>query len=244
MYQNLIATLVLLASAFNAHTKDSVDMMIVTEASSFACLENNVVKGVGTDLVKEVMATAKLTYSINLYPWARSYRYATTQPNTLIYALSRTKDREHRFHWVGKILALNYKFYRLRSRPDVVADQLTDLKHYIVSANRGGIISHYLQQQSFAKLAYAGGIEQELKLLLAHRSDLIVLSENSLVKNLASLNIDPHLLVPILDIPEISTTSYIALSQQTAPAIVKRVQQAYQQVVQDGRYQEIMAPRL
>jgi len=133
MYQKLIATLLLLASSFNAYTKDATDILVVTEASSFAYLENNQVKGIGTDLVKEVMATAKLTYSIHLYPWARSYRYATTQANTLIYALSRTKERERQFHWVGKILSLNYKFYRLNSRQDVTGSQLSDLKQYIVS---------------------------------------------------------------------------------------------------------------
>jgi len=244
MYPKLILILLLVIPSTITFATTADDISIVTEASSFAFLEGDEVKGTGTELVREVIESADLSYKISILPWARAYRDATTMPNTLIYALSRTQERENKFHWVGKILALDYKFYRLTSRRDIVASDLNSLKKYKVVVNRSDIAAQFLERQAFKNIFYASSLELELKLLLAYRVDLMILSANGIKQNLATTNIDSAQLEPIFDIDEISTSTYMAFSKQTPIHIVEKARKAYTEIVRDGRYQKIMASRL
>jgi len=236
----LILLLLFGAISFNS----SARITVVTEISSVAYYEGNEIKGIGTALVKEVMASSGLDYDIRIVPWARAYRDAITKPNTLIYPLNRTASREKHFHWVGKILPLNYNFYRLSTRPEIAGTSLNALKKFTVSANRKDVTTVFLQRHNFTKLAYVGGLVQELKMLLAHKVDLIILSEDSVAQILASHRIPQDSLVPVLDIPQLSGASYIAYSKQTPLNIVEKTKAAYHQIVKDGRYQAIMSSRL
>ena len=51
------------------------------------------VKGVVTEHIREILALANLDYSLNIYPWARSYHLATNKPNVLIYSILKRATR-------------------------------------------------------------------------------------------------------------------------------------------------------
>ena len=45
-----------------------------------------------------------MSYPIQIYPWARAYREIQDTNNTVVFTMSRTKEREKMFQWVGPIV--------------------------------------------------------------------------------------------------------------------------------------------
>ena len=58
------------------------------------------IHGIATDNVREILALTDLSYQIRVNPWARSLHLAKTKPNTLIYSIYRSAEREPYFQLV------------------------------------------------------------------------------------------------------------------------------------------------
>jgi len=59
--------------------------------------------GAMVDVVKATLEQANVEGEISIFPWARSYTMALTQPNTLIFSMMKNANRANKFHWIGKI---------------------------------------------------------------------------------------------------------------------------------------------
>lgn len=61
------------------------------------------VSGPRTNAVKKFLSAQGFTFKIDTMLWSRAYNIANNTPNTLIYPLTRTKERETHFEWIKKI---------------------------------------------------------------------------------------------------------------------------------------------
>ena len=69
-------------------------LRVVTELSPpHQTLVNGEVAGLSTQLVREIMREAGIEAKIEIYPWARTFRIASSQPNVLIYNMEGTAER-------------------------------------------------------------------------------------------------------------------------------------------------------
>jgi len=76
----------------------------------FNYMENGALKGLSYDLLALMLADLdqpELLERIELVPWARGYQMVQYQPNTLLFSMVRTEQRENLVSWVGPILT-NY----------------------------------------------------------------------------------------------------------------------------------------
>lgn len=53
--------------------------------------------------VQQLLQGAELPDSISILPWARSMGLALNRPNTLIFSLARTPERENHFIWLARL---------------------------------------------------------------------------------------------------------------------------------------------
>ncbi len=106
----------ILASIFFSFSVNAIKVNVVTEdAYPFQYIKNNKIVGPTTDLVKKLLTEAHVDYEINMYPWARAYNLALSKPNTIIYSIARTKEREDKFLWIGSLMQLKYALYGLEN---------------------------------------------------------------------------------------------------------------------------------
>ena len=75
--------------------------------------------GWSVDIVRQIMQAAELPYQIDVMPWARAYKTAHSIPDTLIFSLLRTEERENEFAWVAPLCPMRISFYTSSHRPDV-----------------------------------------------------------------------------------------------------------------------------
>lgn len=94
--------------------------------------------GITIDVMEEMLKRAgskQTRKDIKLLPWARGYVYVQNRPNTALFAMTRTKNREQLFHWVGPITKARIVLIGKEKLTRKISslDQLTDSR--IVAVN-------------------------------------------------------------------------------------------------------------
>jgi polar amino acid transport system substrate-binding protein len=194
-----------------------------------------------TTLTVAVLEEAGLDYDIRIVPWARIMQILDTQPNTLAYSLARTPQRETRFLWVGEIRPVEVYLFGLRSRQAELPGTIEEARDFRIGTIRSDFADQYLRGLEFPNLVHIGNNTPWLTMMERGRIDLVPFGAHGIQEYLAQRAEPQEKLLATVHLDALSTGLYLALSKQTDPAILKRLRQAYQRLVEDGTYQRIMA---
>ncbi|MBV8124415.1 MAG: transporter substrate-binding domain-containing protein [Burkholderiaceae bacterium] len=105
------------------------------------------VTGVSTDIVKALLAEAGFHYQLAVYPWARAIAMARTDPDTCVFSMSRTPEREALYQWVGPLVQNDWALFALPDAP--VPAQLPDVVKATIGSYQGDAIVPYLQGRGY-----------------------------------------------------------------------------------------------
>ena len=123
---------------------------IVTERlPPFSYEDGATIRGASTEVVRAVMRKAGLRHSIEILPWKRAFDAALHEPNTLIYSVARTADREGRLVWIGKICDRRLALYCLKERADLLARTLDELEGATIAVIEADASEELLRQKGF-----------------------------------------------------------------------------------------------
>ena len=176
----LIIINVFISSSIAYANEVDIKIRVVTENSfPVQYIENGKITGPGTKLVKQVLSTAGLSYTIEVLPWARAYFTAMHEPNVLIYSLAKTSEREQKFSWVGKIKSLNYYLYGNADKNINFNTPLDQLKQYKIGVVRDSAVQQYLTINGFGKLTTVVRGRQNFQLFEQNRIDLLPINKSS-----------------------------------------------------------------
>ena len=143
--------------------------------------------GKATTKVREIFDQAGLDFSIKLYPWARAYHLAKTEPYTAVYSIIRSKQREPLFQWVCPLIKQQPLFFvRLAKRTDIKLDQLADAKKYMISTTRDEFDHQFLLQHKFIEgqhFELTANDQTNMKMLLLERTDLVISAKHTVARN-------------------------------------------------------------
>lgn len=169
-----LALLIFLAFCQTALAQNK--LLVVTEDwRPYSYQEDGVIKGHSTKIVRSVLDKLDIDYQIKLFPWARTYSMAQTNPNSMIYAIVRTEEREPLFQWVGQVAPTDQVyFYRLKSRSDISFTTLAEAKKYRIGTNLNSDKHQFLEKNDFPHITTVWNQELSLKQLKAGRIDLII----------------------------------------------------------------------
>jgi polar amino acid transport system substrate-binding protein len=215
-----------------ALTAKETTLLVVTEDSyPIQYLENGKVLGPATTLVKSVLEEAKIPYVIKVMPWARAYNIASTQPNTLIYSLARTAQREPLFQWVGSVLRLESFFVGMDSLNLPQPITLSSLKNLRIGVIRDSATEQYLIDQGFKNLYIVSKPSQSINMLKLGRIDLFPINYSSFQLACLHMKFNCKNIKPYYHLDKLSTSLYFALSKQTDNEVVDKITAAYQRVM-------------
>jgi len=204
--------------------------------------KNKPASGAMVEVVNLLLKQAKLTANIQFYPWARSYKIAKKQKNTLIFSMFRDESREKHFQWIGKIFTLESFLVALKSRTDINIDSLDDAKPYAVGSIRDDLAEHYLKKHGFKEKQnlYLNSAYPALwKMFYNGRTD-IAFTNNTWPYEIKQSGLDPTQIKILYQIPDITSDIYIAASLNTDKIFVDKLKKALVQIKADGRYQQIL----
>jgi polar amino acid transport system substrate-binding protein len=216
-------------------------VQVVTETSPFVFLQDGKVAGPATEVLEKTLHLAGIQdYRLNLYPWARAYDMALSEPNVLIYLVARTPEREAKFQWVGEFMQTRYHLYKLRYRADIQARTLDAARNYTIGVMRDDLRHQYLQQQGFTRLVVSAQTLENFAQLVNRKVDLVPLSESGAEAQCRNARFDCAGLEKVLALDSLTTGLYMAYSLDTPPAVVQRTQAAFKQLKANGTVQRAM----
>lgn len=202
---------------------------------------NGVLKGCAVDLVKALFKLTKDDLKINLIPWARAYYTAKNFKNTLIFSMSRNTIREKNFYWIGKIKREKYLFWGLKSKYKQKILSEAEFKDSLIVVVKYTHNDQMLTAKGGNKLHRVTKLVQGIRMLLAHRADLLVQTAFSLKKRLKIANVDANQFIPIYELSELNSDLYIAMNLKTDIKIVQQYQKAYKYLVDNGIVNKIIS---
>lgn len=213
--------------------KNLPKLQVVTEEwlpYNYTDEQGNII-GRATNKVKSVLDDAGLDYEIRVYPWLRAMKLATEQPNTLIYSIFRTPERENLFHWVCPLLEpIREYLFKLKSRTDIHVVSVDDAKKYITAIVRGSVGYNFLLEQGFkagGNLDVSADPLNIPKKLVAGRVDLVMTTEFTLSESLKLVGASYELVERLIEVRAIdSRRACMAFSLNTDPQIITAVSNA------------------
>ena len=219
-----------------AGSAQAVDVTAYTEESPpYHYLENGKAAGVAVDLLRAACARAKLSCEIQVLPWARSMALTLRTPNTLLFSLVRTPEREARFVWLSPLVTEPVWLF---GRPDSPPIQsLADLNHMRVGVVNGSSGADFLRAAGVPPQAIdaANGSEANLRKFALHRVDFILSTDSRMQRQLNQqpLPFKVSKVVPIAD-----ATSYFAMHPRSSPEIVQALRTALEELRNTKPYKD------
>ncbi|BDX06699.1 hypothetical protein MACH26_22200 [Planctobacterium marinum] len=193
-------------------------------------------------LLTEIRRSSSLAVSdIEFLPWARTYHLAETTPDTLIFSIARTPEREAKFNWIGKLLPMPVYLYKNAGRNDVVFDKLQRNEVWAVAGVNNGAPTNCIEEMGYRVVHKSANYEVQFKMLDKGRVDLMVFDSISFAQEVKRLGYSNQQFAPFLYLPQCSYDLYVALNKDSNSSVVEAVQTAWQTLSDEGALEPFRA---
>lgn len=196
------------------------------------------VVGFGTELVAELLTRVAVPHRIRIETWKRAYHQTKTEAGHALYSVTRRKDREADFQWVGPLFEDDTVVYQLAegAAPVIDLDRLREARSIGVLA--GGSSEAYLKALGFQNLeTHRNSLTIYRKLLLG-RLDFGIGSDWELAFRAKLDNLDSEALQGVYTLNH--NRMYLAFHRDTPPALIQRLQSQLDALKKDGFYQKLL----
>ncbi|PAJ75064.1 hypothetical protein CJF42_07090 [Pseudoalteromonas sp. NBT06-2] len=189
--------------------------------------------GNSTTVINQILSDADIAYKIRVYPWARSFRIASQNKNTLIYSIYKTDKRANKFHWFCPIIKPTpMHFYQMTNNSSVQFKNIEQAKQYTIGIIRGDWSHSYLLDLGFKEgeqLDLAPEMSVNTSKLIAGRINLLVNSELGMRLELKKHNL-PFSSVTKLFTIDLTGRNEIcmAINKNSSKQLVQRINVAFE----------------
>lgn len=171
---------------------------------------------------------------IEFLPWARSYHLAETTPNTLIYSIARTPEREDKFIWIGRLLPMPVYLYKHTDRDDIQDQGYRNTKLWTVAGVNNGAPTLCVENMGYQILHKSSDYGIQLNMLVNNRVDLMVFDSVSWSQVLREEGYQKAQFEPLVYLSHCSFELYVALNKSSDPQLVDALKGAWQRTVETG----------
>ncbi|MCF6178218.1 MAG: transporter substrate-binding domain-containing protein [Geopsychrobacter sp.] len=227
-------------SAF-AQTADDLTYM-TEEYPPFNFQINGKLQGISIDLLEKVfqqIGANKSRADIQLIPWAKGYEAVKNQPNTVLFAMTRTEARESLFKWVGPLAPARI-VVMARKADGIKIDSVADLNKYKIGAIREDIGEQLLLSGGVSKdsVDASSSIEANIKKLDRGRIDLWAYDQTVAMYAIKKAGYNPQDFESVYVLKD--GALYYAFNKGTDEGLIQKFQTALDAVKQSGEYAKIL----
>jgi len=210
---------------------DKISLTIYSELwPPFQHYENGIFTGTATRQVKSSLDQVNWPYRIEVVPWARALASVKANKNSLIFSISRTKQRESDFFWIARLGIVKTKILVASNRKDIIINKLEDIKNYRLILKRHEASSEYFYDLGFHPkndIIYVNNSEQALELLQIGRADIYPITESNFTPTLNKTKLKNEQFNFVFDLIDLNFELYIAANINSDPMVVKRLKQLF-----------------
>ncbi|MFJ4195393.1 substrate-binding periplasmic protein [Pseudomonas sp. NPDC089534] len=193
--------------------------------------------GFGVDVVQALAEQTGDHIHLQQVPLLRALRMASDSPDTGVFTVLRTDERDDRYQWVGPLVEVETALYAHENLQTPIRS-LREADHLgRITVPRKWLAYSYLQKQDLNNLYGVETPEQMMRLFSLGRTDFVVSDTLSSASLAREQGMEPGRLQ--YQMPLMKQDTYIAFSRQTDPRRVARWQQALDALRADGRLEEM-----
>ncbi|MBY0574487.1 MAG: transporter substrate-binding domain-containing protein [Undibacterium sp.] len=113
---------------------------------------NKKLTGLAVEIVQEIQRRLGTKEIIQVVPWSRGFYKLSTEPNTFLFSMARTPEREHLYKWIGPLLSIEYGLY-VKADSNIKIVNLEDAKKIgLIGVYRDDIRDQTLSRLGFTNL--------------------------------------------------------------------------------------------
>jgi len=183
------------------------------------------VTGVSTKLVKSLLDEADVQYKIHVLPWYRSYHNTLKEKNSLLFSVSRTKEREDLFEWIMPLCDINVSFFWKKENKNIAITSVFNAKKHVVSVASGQPSELYLREKGFStddNLVILASHEQGLGLLYKDRVD-VIFAADLFIENLIKETYLGKLELNKFSVNALSKKLFLTANKSSDPSLVNHL---------------------
>lgn len=225
-------------------TQELPNLTILTE--NFAPLNfvrDNQVTGFVTDLMVNILENLNAKQSrkdIIVMPWARAYQLTLVRPNTVLFAMTYTEQRDMLFRWVGPIMPNRVAIVAKKSRK-IRVQYFEELEGLIIGTVRDDVGEQLLVAQGVEinNLISNTDVSYVTKMLMLGRIDAMSYSDLGVNWYLQELGekLTDYEVVYVLQ----ESAHYLAFSRNTPKWVTDKFQEALMRIKFSDRFQLLAA---
>ncbi|MFO6423418.1 substrate-binding periplasmic protein [Motilimonas sp. KMU-193] len=196
------------------------------------------IHGEAVDLVRKMMLILNHPDTIKVKPWARAYKHALRDPNSAIFLIARTPEREDKFKWVGPLMRDSVSLCQHKMDHNQYNDISQLPKDTKIALTRGFPEQAILTNMGFNQLHLSNSPSSTINMLLKRRVELITCSPRALWDLLVQ-NATPTDEVQVTGMKVYQVDLYIAFHHQTPDSTIEQWQRALEQSKNSTEYIEL-----
>lgn len=216
--------------------------ILTEEFPPYNYTEDGHIQGISTDILRLMLAEAGMDVpveSFQVLPWSRAYQDVLSHPDTLIFSVTRTKEREGLFKWIGPI-APNSNVLLARKDRKIVIQDFRQTLHLRVGAIRDDAGEQLLVARGYPLkwIDLTSDARSNMLKLESGRIDLFAYPETVFKWLVAQnrKNVDDYETVFVLHEGHV----YFAVNRNTPDETVEKLQKALDALKETGKVQEII----
>jgi ABC-type amino acid transport substrate-binding protein len=201
--------------------------IVSTEEAPTNYTSNGKFIGTSVDIVNKLKEELNETSDIEVYPWARSYKILKSNPNVMAFTAGKTKEREEMgLHFVGPLFTRKYVLFKKKGS-SIEINNIDDIKkqNLVLGCMRDDWRSTFFKSKGIA-VDEVTDHKVNIKKLLNGRIDLWILSDLEVGPTIREAGFSMSDIEPAFVFKE--GQSYMIFSRDTKPEIVKKWQNAFQ----------------
>lgn len=199
--------------------------------------------GIAVEVIKGALAEVNMTADVQLLPWARAYLTAKENPNTILLSVSRTKNRENQFHWLGQIEKHELHLWVNANKWSTTSLAKDELKSLRIGVPRDGHQHYFITHHPSFKgnsIVIVNTKEQLLKMLDKGRIDALLGDERLLKNRLSRINLSPEIIKSVHKFESQDTVLYIAISKSTDIKLVNALKNSFNKYSQTQEFKKLI----
>lgn len=231
--QVVVLLMIVLSAAFTKITELKAQTLSFFSESvpsrSFIDPKSGEVTGWASEAVLKMAEMADISAKTVIAPWARSYQAVRTDPNSCIYLITRTSEREESFHWVGPLMTTDWTFFA-KSSSNIIAHSMADIEHLSIGVYRNDVRHSYLEKEGYKNLLVMPERKLGPNLLFSGRIDLWFDSYYGIDSLVAKKR--KHQITPVLTVQRPSL--WLGCNRQIDQKVAIRLSKAATKLHKDG----------
>lgn len=209
------------------------DLTWVTEEyPPFNFHDNGTPSGLMVDLIAAISRKAGEEISpesFTFLPWNKAYQKAVTDPDTVIFAIAKTSDRENLFKWVGPVVSYNLSLYSKRSN-NITITSTDELVKYRIGTITDDVTIDNLVQAGIKKEDIITNTDPRTLVQELENGTIDLFAYGDITANYYIKNVTGNSAYYRLSGQIGSVPVYIGFSKETLDAVVKKFQTAFDEV--------------